>query len=728
MSEPLDAEDFYDLTLLTDVAVSPTGERVAFVADEFDRAEDDRRSSLFVAPADGSREPHRLSRASDASAPVWGPNGAKLGFVAARETDAELAVSRDGEAEADAGDEQDASGEELDADAGDEPKPQVWTFDLERGGDARQLTDFEEGVASFDWGPAGERLVVAARDPTDDQREYLTARREDDAPIETERLQHKYDGTGWLDEVTTYLFVVDCETRDAERLDDAYGGGAMEPATGLQPAWSPAGVSGSEATGGSSDESDGGRIAFLSNRTDRPDDNHVMDLYTVAPDGDDLRRVTDGDLTASRPRWHPDGDRLAFVGSDPENWYDPARIYVAERGTADGSAESSRLGVPESWSDDLDRTVARHGAPGWDGADVIAPIGDEGLTRLARFSAEEAPERTFDAQGRERTVEGFDLRGGRVAVVLSDPAAGTDVFSADATALGDAEAGSADATARADADLTRLSAINEDLIEAHHTPECRRISVESDGAEIDVLAYLPPDFDPDDTDADPRPLIASIHGGPVAYDAPTFSFDYAHLTGKGYVVARTNYRGSSSYGRAFSERIRGEWGPRERDDVLAAVEELVDRDWADGDRCFATGFSYGAMTTGYLVTATDRFAAAAAEHGVYDFRSAFGTDDSHVWWENDFGLPWENAEGYDASSSIVDAGEIETPLLVTAAGEDWRCPPSQSEQLYVSVKKQDVPARLVVYPDEHHAIGDPDRAVHRLGELTDWFERHDPDA
>ncbi len=103
--------------------------------------------------------------------------------------------------------------------------------------------------------------------------------------------------------------------------------------------------------------------------------------------------------------------------------------------------------------------------------------------------------------------------------------------------------------------------------------------------------------------------------------------------------------------------------------MLAAVEATVERDWADPDRCFATGFSYGGITTGYLVAESDRFAAAAAEHGVYDFRSAFGTDDSHVWWENDFGLPWENEEGYDVASSIIDVGEVETPLLVTAGAK-----------------------------------------------------------
>src|SRR6056297_1590876 len=293
MTEPLALDDFYDLSFVTDLAVSPGGERVAFVADEFDREDDERRSSLFVAPTDGSRDPHRLTRASDASAPSWSPDGSKLAFTAARETDAEIAVTR-GESDEKT---EDPEAEATDA---DEPKAQIWAFDLERGGDARQLTDFEEGARGFDWGPQGDRLVVAARDPTDDQREYLESRRDEDGPIETERLQHKFDGQGWLDDVTTYLFVVDCETREATRLDDAYGGGAREPATGLSPAWSPGGVPASGAIGDSSessDSSDDGRIAFLSNRTERPDDNYVMDLYTIAPDGDDLRKVTDSDLT-----------------------------------------------------------------------------------------------------------------------------------------------------------------------------------------------------------------------------------------------------------------------------------------------------------------------------------------------------------------------------------------------------------------------------------------------
>jgi dipeptidyl aminopeptidase/acylaminoacyl peptidase len=714
--DPLSLEDYYDLTILSSPAVSPAGDRVAFVAEEF-TPDDDRRSSLFVAPTDGSRDPHRLSRVSDAGSPKWSPDGSKLAFAAVRETDVEIEVrSSESISDEPTSDEDDSGDQEDDGTdesiENDDPETQVWAFDLERGGDARQLTDFEEGARDFDWGPAGDRLVVAARDPTDDQREYLKRRREEDGPIVTERLQHKYDGQGWLDDVTTYLFVVDYETRETTRLDDAYGGGAREAVTGLNPSWS--------HTGG--DSSDDDRIAFLSNRTDRPDDNYVMDLYTIAPDGSDLRQVTDSDLTVSGLRWHPDGDRLAFVGSDPENGHVPAEVHVAEAKDetepAGALGESTRLGTPESWSAELDRPVGRHGTPAWAGDELLAPIGDAGLTRLARFRADADPERSFDEQGRHRTIEGFDLRGGTAVVVLSAPRDGRDLYAVEAADLGGDRSGPGEASP------TRLSAVNDDLVGDHYTPECRRLTVESEGHDVEAIAYLPDGFDPESPDR--HPLVVSIHGGPVSYDAPTFNFDFSYWAGQGYLVLRVNYRGSCSYGREFSECIRADWGPRETADVLAGVEELVERGWADPDRLFATGFSYGGITTGYLVAETDRFAASAAEHGVYDFRSAFGTDDCQVWWTDDFGLPWENPEGYEAASSIGDVGEMDTPLLVTAGGEDWRCPPSQSEQLYVSLKKRGVPAKLVVYPDEHHGIGDPDRAVHRLQEIDDWFGRHDP--
>ena len=712
MSElPLDA--YYDLTQIGEIAASQSGDRVAFTATEYTQDDDEAVSSLFVAPTDGSREPHRLTSASGASSPKWGPHGDRLAFVAAREEDVERRVGwthRDGddndETDDGAGADDPADGPDGESggppDSDDDPKPQVWCYDLALGGDPRQITARDEGVADFDWSPAGDRLVIESRDPTDEEAEYLERLREEGGPIETTRLQHKLNGVGWTDDVTTYLFVLDLDDpeRDPRRLDDAYGGGAFQDVAGMDPNWG-----------------DSGRIAFTSCRLDRPDDTTARDVYAVSPDGGDAERLTDGDLSHGSPTWRPGGDDLATVADDPDDPPRPTQVYLVDGDTAGSDTDGSRGASPVSLTADLDRTVARGGEPVWVGDTIYTPIADESHTRLVRVDADGRVERVFDSQGRDRAMAGFDVSadGSTAVTVLSHPREGADLYAVDVAEL--------DADATPDS-LRRLTRVNEGLTDEFAMPEARRVEWESDGWTIDGVLYHDPDVDPEDG---PHPIVVAIHGGPLSYDEPVFSFAHAALASRGYLVFRPNYRGGTSRGREFAAELTGAWGTAEVDDIAAGVESLVDRGWADADRVFGHGFSYGGIAQGFLVTrAPELFTAAAPEHGIYDLRSTFGTDDTHTWFETEYGLPWENPEGYDASSAILDAGDIETPLLVMAGGEDWRCPPSQSEQLYVAARKQDVDAELVVYPDEHHNIGDPDRAIHRLAKILDWYETHDP--
>ncbi len=749
MSE-LPLEAYYDLTQVGETAVSPTGDRVAFTTTEYDETEDESVGSLFVAPTDGSREPHRLTRVAGAGSPSWGPDGDRLAFIAAREEDtgrrvgldedaAEESDGADGPDDASGEEADDASGEETDDESGDDgsgddegtasgddPSPQVWVFDLALGGDAQQVTDREDGVSAFDWSPEGDRIVVAADDPTEEQREYQESRTEG-GPVETTRLQHKINGVGWTDEVRTYLFVVDTETGEERRLDDAYSGGAFADLSGLNPDW------GEE-----------GYVAFTSYREENPDDTTVQDVYVIDPDAEDpeATKLTESDLGCSGPTWRGDGT-LGFVAGYPENAARPSEVFV---GDALVEGEPNPDAAFDSVTADLDRTVARGGGVAWVGDAIMTTIADHSRTRLIRATVDGAVVRLFDAQGDERAVGGVDVSadGKTVGLVLSDPADGSDVFAVDTADLVDIDPATDEPAPTPDpydpvavaegetdrtipdepASLVRVSAVNDDLIESYPMPEVERVAWESDGWDLDGVVYHDPEVDLEDG---PHPLVVAIHGGPVSYDEPVFSFSHAALTSRGYVVFRPNYRGGSSRGRAFAEELRGAWGTAEVTDITAGVESLVDRGWADPDRVFGHGFSYGGIAQGFLVTQEpDLFTAAAPEHGIYDLRSAFGTDDTHIWIEHEYGLPWEEPEAFDGSSSILDAGAIKTPLLVMAGGEDWRCPPSQSEQLYVAAKKTGVDAKLVVYPEEHHNIGDPDRAIHRLESILDWYETHDP--
>lgn len=754
-ASPLCLDDYYALLTPSSPAVSPDGSRVAFVVQGYRRKENDRYQNLWVAPTDGSAPPNRLTRGSTGdNSPAWSPDGRHLAFLSKRPDEVEVAAAAAAAAEVAAQAEKATPATEAatttDArkDEDDKTQPQIWVFDLAGGGEPRQLTRREEGVSEFCWSPDGRNLVFSSRDPDSRQQDYLKSIRgqgktKDKGPLVIGRVLHKHDGDGYLDDVRTHLFVVDAASREVRQLTSG-------PADETEPRFSP----------------DGKWVLFLSNRTGEPDNNHRQDLWLISPDGAEARRLTFGDVGAELARFSPDGRHVAFVTpEEPENYYRLTHLAVVPVAAAEPVADLAAC-IGAGWSSvggivadlpagadsgspaelaaharvypvpvsrtplrlltaGLDRPVV--GEPLWLSPDELAfLVGDRGQTRLGRATLAGSAQLAFPAEDRSSEVFAAAAARGTIVVGVARPAEGRDLF----TLAGDA--------------VVRLTSLNRDLLSRRATARYERIEFANpDGDSVEAVVALPPGFVPaggfgppsgsepaggsETASTGPRaplPVIVSIHGGPMSYDAVSFQFDEQYWAGRGYAVLMVNYRGSISYGERFCQSIRGDWGPREHDDVMAGVDELVRRGWGDPARLFCTGFSQGGIMTNWAVGHTTRFRAAVSEHGMWDYTAAYGTDDCHLWWQDDLGVPWQNPDLYRRISPMSGVAAIRTPLLITAGQDDWRCPLNQAEQLYLALRKRGVPTELVIYQGEHHAITRPRRAIDRLRRIGGWFARY----
>ena len=207
------------------------------------------------------------------------------------------------------------------------------------------------------------------------------------------------------------------------------------------------------------------------------------------------------------------------------------------------------------------------------------------------------------------------------------------------------------------------------------------------------------------------PLILDVHGGPEAHESDGWNTSYSGpgqvAAGQGYAVFLPNYRGSTGYGTAFSKQHTGNYTDPEFTDLVDAKRALVEAGIADADRVGVTGGSYGGYATAWSSTAlSDEFAAGVMFVGISNQISKFGTTDIPYEMYNVHSgkWPWDDWQGMLEVSPIYHVDKANTPLLILHGEEDTRVSPSQSYELYRSMKvrKPDVPVRLVLYPGEGH--------------------------
>lgn len=202
------------------------------------------------------------------------------------------------------------------------------------------------------------------------------------------------------------------------------------------------------------------------------------------------------------------------------------------------------------------------------------------------------------------------------------------------------------------------------------------------------------------------PLIVKSHGGPTGQTGDSLNLKIQYWTSRGFAVLDVNYRGSTGYGRAYREKLRGQWGVADVDDCVAGAEYLVGQGKADGDRLVITGGSAGGYTTLCALTFRDTFKAGASHYGIGDL-STLATD-THKFESRYLDRligPWPEAEDlYRARSPIHFAEKLDCPVIFFQGLDDKVVPPNQAESMVAVLREKGTPVAYCPFEGEGHGF------------------------
>jgi dipeptidyl aminopeptidase/acylaminoacyl peptidase len=277
------------------------------------------------------------------------------------------------------------------------------------------------------------------------------------------------------------------------------------------------------------------------------------------------------------------------------------------------------------------------------------------------------------------------------------------------------------APAGAPAELTRFNATRFAAVDVK--PVETFWFTAKNGRRIHNLMTLPPGYDP----ARKYPLVTLIHGGPHNMSGDGFGLRWPpHLIAAGgYLVLQTNYTGSTGFGEAFAQAIKGDPLRGPADELLEAIDEAARRYPAvDLTRIGASGASYGGHLVNWLQGHSDRFKVFVSHSGLVSLESQWGTSDGIYHRERSAGgPPWELSPIWREQSPHLSAANFKTPILLSVGEKDFRVPINNTLEMWSILQRQRVPSRLLVYPDENHWIQNAENSRHHLGEVAAWLKR-----
>jgi dipeptidyl aminopeptidase/acylaminoacyl peptidase len=573
---------------------------------------------------------------------------------------------------------------------------QVWRIPL-GGGEAVAVTELPLDVGGFAVSPDGKRLAVAVEVFPDCDTLDCSKTRLDE--IEKKKASGRiYDK----------LFVRHWDTwKDGRRshvvVVPATGGGKPVDVMRGMDVDSP-----SKPFGGPEEFTftpDSREIVFTARDAGREEAwSTNFDLYRVPVDGSAKPRS----LTEKNKAWDtmpvfsPDGKTLAYLAMEQPG-YESDRFRIVLRGWPNGEVRA----LTESW----DRSP---GTLAWsaDSKALYVTANNVGHQSLFAIDAASGSAKTLVERGTVRAALASD--GGRRIVYTADDLRGpTEIYSA-----------------RPDgSDVKQLTRINADKVAAARMGEFEQFTFPGwKGERVHAFLVKPVGFDAKKK----WPVAFLIHGGPQGSFGNEFHYRWnpQAYAGAGYAAVMVDFHGSTGYGQAFTDSIRGDWGGKPFEDLQKGLAAALERyPFLDGERVCALGASYGGYMINWIAgNWPGRFRCLVNHDGNLDERMAY-YDTEELWfpeWDHE-GTPWEHPEHYTRHNPIDHVAKWDTPMLVIHGALDYRVVDTQGLSTFNALQRRGIPSRLLYFPDENHWVLKPQNSIlwHEtvLGWLDQWAKK-----
>ncbi len=565
---------------------------------------------------------------------------------------------------------------------------QVWKIKVD-GGEAEQVTRLPLDIGGLAMSPIGGMLAVSMEvfpgTSPEATAKKLAAIAEDKA---SGRLYDKVfirHWDTWTDGRRAHVFAV--STKDGKALD-------LMPAMDADAPSKPFG--GFEEIAFTAD---GKGLVFTARDAGREEPwSTDLDLYYVPVDGSAAPKcLTEANkATDTMPVFSPDGKTLAYLAMARPG-YEADRLRLVLKDWPDGKDRFPA----ESWDFSI-------GGMCWskDGTKILATAGNVGQTSLFSIDVKTGAVVTVIEKG---TVAGFGQAEDRIVYEHNTLTMPTEIFSAKSDG----------------SDVKAVTSINAAKIAAARMGDFEQFSFKGWNNET-VYCYIvkPVDFDA----AKKYPVAFLIHGGPQGSFGNNFHYRWnaQAYAGAGYASVMVDFHGSTGYGQAFCDAIRGDWGGKPLVDLQKGLEAALKRyPWMDGNRVGALGASYGGYMINWIAGAwPNGFKCLICHDGNLDERMAY-YDTEELWfpeWDH-IGTPWDNPQSYEKHNPVNLVKNWKTPMLVIHGGLDYRVVDTQGIGTFNALQRRGIPSKFLYFPDENHWVLKPANSILWHDTVIAWLDQ-----